>query len=53
MWSHCIGMNFKIFILTITRSHYFGNNNVTGMLYFIEQLIITIFVQKMTIPRVA
>jgi len=45
-------MNFKIFILIIGRSHYFSNNNVTGMFYFTEQLIITIFVHKMTISHV-
>ena len=52
MWSHGTGMNFKVFIQIIARSHYFSNNNVTGMLHFTEQLIITIFVQKMTIPHV-
>jgi hypothetical protein len=47
--SHCTGMNFKTVILIIARFHYFSSNNVTGMLYFAEQLIITIFVQKITL----
>ena len=52
MWSHCIGMNFKTFILIVSRSHYLSNNIVTGMLYCTEQLIITIFIQKMTLALV-
>jgi len=52
MRSHYIGMNFKMFILIIARPHYFSNNSVTGMLYFAEQLIITIFIYKMTISHV-
>jgi hypothetical protein len=39
-------------ILIVERSNYFSNNILTGMLYCTEQLIITIFVQKMTLPHV-
>jgi hypothetical protein len=44
-------MNFKTFTLIVARSHYLSNNIVTGMLYCTEQLIITIFVQEMTLPK--
>jgi hypothetical protein len=39
-------------ILIVARSNYFSSNILTGMLYCTEQLIITIFVQKMTPPHV-
>ena len=45
-------MNFKTFILIIARSHYCCNDIFTGMLYCTEQLIITIFLQKMTLHYV-
>ena len=45
-------MNFKTFVLIIAISRYFSNNNVTVMLYFTDQLIITIFLQKMTLQCV-
>jgi hypothetical protein len=45
-------MNFKTFMLITARSHYFSNNIVTGMLYITEQLIMTIFLQKMTLHYV-
>jgi hypothetical protein len=38
-------------ILIVARSNYFSSNVLTGMLYCTEQLIITIFVQKMSPPR--
>jgi len=39
-------------MLIVGRAHYLSNNIVTGMLYCTEQLIITIFVQKMTLAHV-
>jgi hypothetical protein len=45
-------MNFKTFILIIARFRYFNNNNVTGMLYFADQLSIAIYVEEMTPHRV-
>ena len=52
MWSHCIRVNFKTFVLIIAISRYFSNNNVTVVLYFTERLIITVFLQKMTLQCV-
>ena len=43
IWSHCIVMNFKTFVLIIARYHYFNNNIVIVMLCFTQQWIITIF----------
>ena len=48
----CIGVNFKTFILIVGGSHYLSNNLVTGMLYCTKQLIIPIFIQKMTLALI-
>jgi hypothetical protein len=45
-------MDFKTFILIVARSHYFSNNILTGMLYCTEQLLITISVEKVTLPHI-
>jgi len=45
-------MNFKTFILIVARSHYLSSNIVIGMLYYTEQLIITMFIQKMTLAHI-
>jgi hypothetical protein len=52
MCSHFIGMNFKTMVLIIARFHYFSNNIVSRMLYFTEQLIITMFLQQMILHYV-
>jgi hypothetical protein len=45
------GMSSRIGMdLIVARSNYFSSNILPAMLYCTEQLIITIFVQKMTPP---